>query len=258
MAEAALLKKHIYRSSTSREVRVLDFQQNKNPILLTRIVQDNAALIHSIAQKYKGEPYEDIVQTGYIGLLNAINRYQYRPGVKFTTYATCMIEGEIKHYLRDKVLIKEPRWSKMLNRCINDAVAVLRSRLGRMPTVAEISEEINVEEEGILEVLKIRTNLNLAYLDDCCCDKECSEICIDKIKSKRFETMQLPIEDKIVLEQAIDKLTDMQQKVIFYLFYKDLSQIEVANILGTTQRSISRILSRSLTTLKEALETEIF
>lgn len=244
-----------------RESMIVQYQKTKNPILFNQIIQDYTPLLYSVARKYHSDSFEDILQTGYLGLINAINRYRQKPDVKFSTYAACLIEGEIKHYLRDKVLIKEPRWARRINKDINEAVSRLTARYGRLPTVSEISDELNIEEDGILEVLRIRAGLKIASLEENYNenDSDTEEVIhIEKVKSKEYETLHIPIEDQITLEQAMEKLSDIQKKVIQYLFYKDLSQTEAANILGTTQRNVSRVLSSALTNLREVLEKEIW
>jgi len=114
-------------------------------------------LLKSIAYKFKnsGEPLEDLERVGYIGLINAINLYNQNLGIKFITYATWFISGEIRHYIRDKHQeIKIPSWMKKLNKKIDEFIISYKKENNKFPSLSEISEKFNLTEEGIKEILK--------------------------------------------------------------------------------------------------------
>jgi len=215
-------------------------------------------LVKSIAYKFKnsGEPLEDLEQVGYIGLINAINLYNQNRGIKFITYATWLISGEIRHYIRDKHQpIKIPNWMMKLNKKIEEFMHSYKRENNRFPSLSEISEELNLTEEGIKEILKAREAVQIVSLDQ---DqrKYSFDISpkIEKIKSKSYETFKLPIEDIITLKTAYSKLKKLQRKVIYYIFEKDLTQTKIARQLGISQRQVSRIKNKALKSLKEELE----
>lgn len=105
-------------------------------------------LVERTARKFAGiEPFEDLVQVGYIGLLNALSKFDPEAGVRFNTYATYLVAGEIKHYLRDKTqTIRQPAWLQELRHKVNKGATMLQSELGRVPTEREIAEAIGVSE----------------------------------------------------------------------------------------------------------------
>ncbi|GAI50442.1 unnamed protein product, partial [marine sediment metagenome] len=217
-------------------------------------------LVKGIAYKFKnsGEPLEDLEQVGYIGLINAINLYNQNRGIKFITYATWLISGEIRHYIRDKhQVIKIPSWMMKLNKKIDEFIISYKKENNKFPSLSEISERFNLAEEGIKEILKAREAVQIVSLDQEQ-RKYSSENYprIEKIKSKNYETFKLPIEDIITLKTAFSKLEKLQRKVIYYIFEKDLTQTKTARKLGISQRKVSRIKESALKELKESIRRE--
>ena len=217
-------------------------------------------LVKSIAYKFKksGEPLEDLEQVGYIGLMNAFNLYNPERGVKFETYATWLISGEIRHYIRDKhQIIKIPGWMLKLNKKIDEFIISYKKENNKFPLLSEISEKFNLTEEGIKEILKAREAVQIVSLD-----QEQRKYSynsypkIEKIKSKNYETFKLPMEDIIALKTAFSSLKKLQRKVIYYIFEKDLTQTKIARKLGISQRQVSRIKESALKELKESIESD--
>jgi RNA polymerase sigma-B factor len=217
-------------------------------------------LVKSIAYKFinSGEPLEDLEQVGYIGLINAFNLYNHERGVKFETYATWLISGEIRHYIRDKhQVIKIPSWMLKLNKKIDEFIISYKKKNNKFPSLSEISKKFNLTEEGIKEILKAREVVQIVSLDQE--QRKYSSDSypkIDKIKSKNYETFKLPMEDIIALKTAFSKLKKLQRKVIYYIFEKDLTQTKIARKLGISQRQVSRIKDSALKDLKESIERD--
>jgi RNA polymerase sigma-B factor len=215
-------------------------------------------LVKSIAYKFKnsGESLEDLEQVGYIGLINAINLYNQNRGIKFITYATWLISGEIRHYIRDKhQIIKIPSWMLKLNKKIDEFIISYKKENNKFPSLSEISEKFNLNEEGVKEILKAREAVQIVSLDQE--QRKYSSDSypkIDKIKSKNYETFKLPMEDIIALKNAFSKLKKLQRKVIYYIFEKDLTQTKIARKLGISQRQVSRIKDSALKELRENIE----
>ena len=215
-------------------------------------------LVKSIAYKFmnSGEPLEDLEQVGYIGLINAINLYNQNRGIKFITYATWLISGEIRHYIRDKhQVIKIPGWMLKLNKKIDEFIISYKKVNNKFPSLYEISEKFNLAEEGMKEVLKARHAVQIVSLDQEQRNYNSDTYPkIEKIKSKNYETFKLPMEDIIVLKAAFSKLKKLQRKVIYYIFEKDLTQTKTARKLGISQRKVSRIKESALKELREDIE----
>ena len=215
-------------------------------------------LVKNIAYKFKnsGEPLEDLEQLGYIGLINAINLYNQQRKVKFETYASWFISGEIRHYIRDKhQTIRIPHWITELNRRIDEFIVEYKEETKQIPSLKNIAQEFNLSEEGVKEVLKARNVVHTISIDQENRGYDCNEYPIlDKIKNDHYKSFRLPIEDLIALELALNKLKNLQRKVINYIFIKDLTQTKTAKKLAISQRQVSRIKNEALKTLKEELE----
>jgi len=212
-------------------------------------------LVKSIAHKYynSGEPIEDLEQIAYIGLINALNLFEEKKGVKFETYATWLINGEIRHYIRDKhTIVNIPHWVKEYNRKIDKFTTKFRKKFNRFPSIEEISEHFNITEEGIREILKGRDSVQVVSLDSKLRNGEYENMPIlDQVKSKDYQSFRLPVEDIIQLKKAFSGLKKIQQDVIYYLFVRDFTQTSTAKELGLTQRQVSRVKQAALEEMKK-------
>ena len=238
--------------------RLASYAKLKEPRIRDEIVLQYANLVESIGRRFVGacEPLEDLVQEGYIGLIASVDKYDAGKGVKFSTYATHFIIGQIKHYLRDKgKIIKEPAWLQELNQKMTRVIESLGQKLGRQPTETEIGDMMQMPETTVAELLTTREVFKVSSLDG---DKDDSpnQRDTDKIADDKMVTFQLPLEDKIVLEAAMDRLKDIEQQVIAEHYYKGHNQTEIAKQLGISCNYVSHILRNGTKKLKKILATE--
>jgi RNA polymerase sigma-B factor len=216
---------------------------------IERIVSLHGKILKSIVRRHaasSGEPHEDLLQVGYVGLIKAVKGYKIDSGAKFSSYAYAMIDGELRHHFRDTELVKKPRWARSLYAKVSEANAKLTAELGRPPLVEEIAREVNVSPEGIVELMKLFLDTSVVSLD-----AGAEGLDLSAIKSIQHESFSLPIEDRIQLEHALESLSELQQKVIYLFFYKDLSQTEIGRMLSLPQRKISRIIASAVRALKD-------
>src|SRR5215208_5694489 len=216
-----------------------------------QLLSMNVKILNHLARRYAAssdEPYEDLLQVGYVGMMKAVNGYRLDSEAKFSSYAYAMIEGEIKHHLRDAALVKRPRWARSLHSRISKATSRLTAELGRPPLLEEVASEVNITPEGVSELMKLFCDTDAVSLDG----GEDEEVDVSAIKNLRYETFSLPIEDRILLEQALESLSEIQRKVIYLFFYKDLCQTEIGKRLGLSQRKTSRTVASALKTLKDS------
>jgi RNA polymerase sigma-B factor len=202
-----------------------------------------------------------MVQEGYIGLITAVDLYDASKGVKFSTYATHFVIGQIKHYLRDKgKIIKEPAWLQELNQKMSRVIDSLAQKHGRPPVESEIAEVMGLPEEQVAEMLTTREVFKVSSLDNTLEREDGSgtggTVDPEKIKDQKTTSFQLPLEDKIVLETAMDRLKDIEQQVIQHFFFADLNQTEIAKKLGISCNYVSHILRNSTKKLKKILMTD--
>ncbi len=227
-------------------------RKTKDEKLRKKIISEQTYIVYPIAKKYlsSGENIEDLIQVGYIGLIKAVDNFDPDRGVKFFTYATHCIMGEIRHHIRDKSSsIKKPRWLKKLSNDVNKFIESFIHKEGRLPTIREIAEGMNISEDGIIEMFKFQKVLSLNQVSETLGDR----VILKKIHSIRYETFKLPIEDRIVLENTIEKLQKIEKKIIYLFFYKDLTQTQIALDLGLSQKKVSRLLKKTLEKMRKML-----
>ncbi len=239
-----------------------EYRQSRDPELRDRIVLQYTNLVESISRRFSGasEPVEDLTQEGYIGLITAVDLYDPTKNVKFSTYATHFIIGQIKHCLRDRgKIIKEPAWLQELNQKMTRAIEALAQELSRPPYNDEIAQVMGMTEEAVAEVMMTREVFKLTSIDGGNGDKEDDGSALDIERQKTADvavTFQLPLEEKIVLETAMEKLKELEQRVVTDFYFKDLNQTEIANQLGISCNYVSHILRNSTKKLKKILVTD--
>src|SRR5579864_7253757 len=229
------------------------YRRTQDRALQQKLVLRYLPLVHRIARRYvrPGAPLEDLVQIGSIGLIHAVTTFDPTRGVKFETYAFHHVAGEIRHFLRDGLeAVRAPRWVRKIYADLTAAVGRLQQDLGRTPTVPEIALAMNMTEDGVREVLDAHSQMRVRSMTDM---TEEHDVRPDMIAHQRYVSLQLPIEDRIVLMEAMERLADLQRQVVYYLFYQDLTQSEVAKRLGVSQRHVSRLLAAALRHLAEPL-----
>jgi RNA polymerase sigma-B factor len=224
--------------------------------LREELVVAHLNLVRFLAMKFvnRGEPLDDLVQVGTLGLLKAIDRFDTERGVEFTTYATPTVVGEIKRHFRDKGwAVKVPRRLQELNQSVNRSIDTLAIELGRSPTVAELAERLNASEEEILEAQELGQAYNLLSLD--------SEVGGDGDKKSQTlaDTVGMTdagmelLEDRANLERAFHVLTGRERVIIYLRFYESVSQTEIAARLQVSQMHVSRLQAKALEKLRGAL-----
>jgi len=225
-----------------------------DPEVRNQLVCRNLGLVPPIVRKFReaSSQADDLLQVGYVGLIKAVSSFDGSFQVKFSTYATHFISGEIRHYLRDKMdTIKRPRWLSGLNRKLAAFLEQFMQAEQRLPSIQEIARGINVSEEGVLELLRARNMATLTPLEQ---QTPEGTIAVDKIRALHYETFRLPIEDRIVVAEAIDRLKELEQNVVYMFFYHDLTQTEIARSMGLSQKKVSRVLQRALGKMREMLK----
>jgi RNA polymerase sigma-B factor len=237
------------KTNEATEELFVRFLDTRDPFLRHRIVCDNLNLVRPIVRKFKTyvDSVEDLLQVGYIGLIKAVDLFDAGRKVKFSTYATHWIEGEIRHYLRDKAeATRKPRWLTDLTGKINRFIDRYVQEHQKLPGVKEISEGLNIAEEGILEIAKAKSALSMQRIQT----DDLENIDVEKVRSLRMDHFKLPIEDVILVEQALENLKKMERKVVYLFFYYDLTQMQIASRLGFSQKKVSRLLNKALVQLK--------
>jgi len=215
-------------------------------------------LVKYLASRFRnrGEPIDDLIQVGTIGLIKAIDRFDIERQVEFTTYATPTIVGELKRYFRDKGwAIKVPRRLQELSFKVNQAVDALTQRYQRSPTIAEIGEYLGVTSEEVLEAMETSEAYNFVSLEsDRGGDGSDSFSILEYIG--KDDALMAVIDDRTTLSVAFKQLTPQEQRVLYLRFFQGLTQTEIARQLDISQMQVSRLLRRTLRILRENIVRE--
>ena len=232
-----------------------ELRRTNAPRLRQQLTDRHMNLVRYLARKFagRGEPVDDLIQVGSIGLLNAIDRFDADRGIRFTTFATPTIVGEIKRYFRDRGwAIKVPRRLQELNLASNKAIERLTGRLERAPTLKEIAAEVHASDEDTLEALELGYMYELISLDS-----ELSASDDDGGTLSDYVGQQDPgladFAEAANLKQGLEALPPREADIIRLRFLAGLSQTEVARKLGISQMHVSRLQNRALARLRAYL-----
>ncbi len=210
--------------------------------------------VRRVAMRYsnRGQDVDDLVQVGSLGLVKAIERFDFSRGVRLTTFAEPNVTGEIKRFFRDHGWsVRPPRDLQESNAEVMRTVDVLAADLQRTPTVAELAEYLNLSDEQVLEAM----HAGAAY--------DTTPLTIeDNEDSSPIESVALATDDpdlrrtelRSALGASFDGLTDRDREIIHMRFFEDLTQSEIATRMGISQMQVSRILRAALKTARENLE----
>lgn len=232
------------------------YAETKDTKLRDRLVAMHHNLVRFLAGKFmnRGEPIEDLVQVGTIGLINAIDRFDPERGTKFSTYATPTIVGEIRRHFRDKAWsLKVPRRLQELNLASNKAAETLSQKLGRAPTVQEIAKAVDASEEETLAAIELGNAYETVSLDTkLAYEGESAPLSLAEFIGELDESLG-NLEKYGDLTQAMDCLDQRERSIIYLRFFKDMSQTEVAKKLNISQMHVSRLQQKALKRLKDLL-----
>lgn len=216
-------------------------------------------LAEHLARRFsgRGEPYEDLVQVATIGLIKSLDRYDPDRGVEFSTYATPTILGEIKRWFRDKGwAVRVPRRLQELRLSIGSATTELTHDLGRSPTVSELARFLQVTEEAVLEALESATAYSAVSLDS---PDPGTEVGASPLETIGHEDEALEgVENREAITRILATLPERERRIIVLRFFRGMTQSQIAVDVGISQMHVSRLLSRTLAHLREALMVDPF
>lgn len=238
-----LAEKGVYKGIDNKEL----FKQYKltNDILIrNELISRHLYISEILSKKYinKGIEYEDIYQVASLGLIYAIERYDLEKGFEFSSFATPTIIGEIKKYFRDKGWsVRVPRRIQELSKKINMAKQQLQQDLQRIPRIEDIAQYLSCTEEQVIEAMEASQvytpkSLDITY-DSSNDDKDIQLIDIIGEDDKYFDM----IENRDFIDKCMEKLNQIETKIIKDRFFSNKTQIHVAEELGVSQMTVSRM-----------------
>ncbi len=229
-----------------------------SPDARSALVTSYRPLAERLARRFRGrgEAYDDLVQAASIGLINAVDRFDLDYGVKFTTYATRTIVGELKRHLRDRA------WSVRVPRGLQEAALeagrareTLSHRLGRSPTIAELAQEMGITDDEAVEALEAGGAYTAASLDRPLDTSDDAGATVGDRIGVEDETLALADRWPDVAE-AVRSLPERERTILYLRFYEGRTQTEIAEHVGISQMHVSRLLRRSLAALRDKVEPD--
>ncbi len=239
-----------------------DFQKDASAKNRNSLVQLHMGLVRKEAHRwvhYSSETYEDLVQIGTLGLIRAVERFNPGHGTAFSTFAVAYIRGEIQHYLRDKsTQIRVPRRWQTLYRQGSRLSGELRQTLNRQPTNQEIAAGLEISVEEWEEVKFANRNCLPLSLDAPVCeDLDEPSSLGDVLPDQHYRSFQLVQEDRIRLQQCLQKLEARTCEILEFVFLHDLSQKETAELLGISAVTVSRQVKKGLEHLRRMMAPDL-
>ena len=230
------------RAEAQRLLR--EYREHHDPKVRDRLVELNSDLVRYIARRFanRGEPLEDIEQVGFVGLIQAIERFDPSLENEFSTFATPTIAGEIRRYFRDRSwAVRVPRRLQENLVRVNGASQTLQGELGRAPTVNEIAKRVGLEPDEVLSALEVSPAQHTVSLDTPSAANATEDsatlgerLGLEDANLERVEAQEL-------LERVMSHLTPRERRILALRFVEQLPQTEVAKRLGISQMHVSRL-----------------
>lgn len=223
-----------------------------------KLVMSHMNLVRFLANKFKnrGEPLDDLIQVGYLGLLKAIDRFDPSRGLEFTTYATPTIMGEIKRHFRDKGWsVRVSRRLQELSAKVNQATDVLTTELQRSPKIEEIAEYLDASVDEVLEAMESSSAYSSVPLEGTGNnDNDDAPSVLDRYATE--DSALNFTDDRLIIEEALKGFSPREREVIDLRFLQGMTQIEIAEQLGISQVQVSRLLRRTLKKIQDKIDPE--
>ncbi len=218
----------------------------------TQLVEENVGLIWCVVRRFlgRGVDSEDLFQIGSIGLLKAIDKFDFSYEVKFSTYAVPMISGEIQRFLRDDGMIKVSRSLKELSYKAFLMREKLQEKMQREPTMEELADAMQVDKEELVLALEASGEVESLYKP--ISQKDGNEVpLLEKLEEK--ECQEEKVLNKMVLAQTLEKLGKEERRLIYLRYFANKTQTEIGKELGISQVQVSRMEKKILKQMRELL-----
>ena len=209
-------------------------------------------LVRSLAGRYagRGEPLDDLVQVGAVGLIKAVDRFDVTRGVEFTSYGVPTIVGEIRRHFRDKAwAMHVPRRIKELSVRLSRVLDELTTTLGRSPTIAEIAEAAAVDEEDVIDALDAAHAYATRSLD---APTAGGDQLAEGLAGA--DPGYDGVDDRWVLSAGLEALDPRARRIVELRFFEERTQSQIAAELGISQMHVSRLLRDAIDRMRGSIE----
>ncbi len=244
-------------ASMTTEALFRELRRRGDPKLRSYLIEHHDGLVRHVAKDYanSGESFEDLMQVGRVGLINAVDRFDPERGTQFATFAVPTIQGEIKRYFRDKGwAFKIPRRTQELVLQVKRAADEIASRQGRSPTYVEIAERLGIEEDQVIEAVEIGQQYEPLSIDTMGTDRDDGGETTALDRTGALDEELESLGDRAELDAALAALPERDRLIIRKRYYEDKSQTEIARELHISQMHVSRLQHRALARLRRALQ----
>lgn len=240
---------------------LMEYKQAPSVKLRNQLVRLNAGLVRKIAHRVShqcSEPYEDLEQIGYIGLIRAIERFNPSQGCAFSSFAVPYIRGEMLHFLRDRgTTVKIPRRWQDLQKESQKLQAELMRQLGRSPNDCEMAEALGVSLREWREVKMAHKNRLPLSLDATVSQQVDSTITLgDTLPDTHYQLLQALEEDRQQIQRALNQLEGKTRAAIEFVFFKGLSRKEVAERIGVSPMTVTRRIQKGVDEMIDFLQPQ--
>ncbi len=233
------------------------YKKTKDPTLKEKLILEYASLVKFVAGRvsiHVGQhvEYEDLISYGIFGLIDAVDKFDIDKGVKFETYASLRIRGEIIDNIRKLDWV--PRVLRQKNKQLENAFAALEVLLGREPTEQELADKLEVSLDEVKDLLKKSSIASLISLDDYL--EQNHEVAASSLTGSKMDSPEAQYESaevKSLLEEGINNLSDKEKRVITLYYFEDLTLKEISKIMGVSESRISQIHSKAVLKLQTKL-----
>ncbi len=244
-------------SESTNETELLEkfeaFSKDRsNEELRNELTEAHLGIAQYLAARFahRGEPLDDLVQVASVALLKAVDRFEPERAVKFSTFATHTIVGELKRHFRDKGwAVRAPRRMQELYLQVNRTTSDLAHGLNRSPSIAELAKAVQASEEDVLEAIEAGQAYRFSSLDAPAASEDGDETVGSRVGAE--DPHLTDAENRIALSPLVHCLPKREQTILQLRFFEGLTQAEIAERLGVSQMHVSRLLSRSLNQLRE-------
>jgi RNA polymerase sporulation-specific sigma factor len=217
-----------------------------------KLIEGNLRLVLSVIQRFdkRGESPDDLFQVGCIGLMKAIANFDPDKNVRFSTYGVPMIAGEVRRYLRDNSAIRVSRSIRDTAYRVLQCKEQLLPKLGREPTLEEISQALDLKMEEVSQALDA-VSAPISLHDPVYADGGDPLTVMDQVRdTKNTENNWL---EHIDLRNAFSKLGDREKQILSLRFVGGKTQMEVANSMGISQAQVSRLEKGAISSLRKGV-----
>ena len=216
------------------------------------LIEGNLRLVLSVIQRFekRGENPDDLFQVGCIGLMKAISNFDPTKQVRFSTYGVPMIAGEVRRYLRDNSAIRVSRSIRDVAYRVLQCKETMLLRLGREPTLEEISKELDLPEPDVAEALDA-VCAPVSLYDPVYSDGGDPLTVMDQVRDTRNTEGRWM--ERIALRDAFQALSDREKQILSLRFYDGKTQMDVASLLGISQAQVSRLEKGAIKTMRKCI-----